>query len=237
MLHVLRKYRNALCIGVVVICCCLCTTLLIRNTQQQEEQVVTYVSGALAKMDLDELLTESSLVVKGTVTDDRKSFQIRSVNGGVSIFTDISFQVSEVIRGETENDTITIRVQGGTVGNTTEIHEHDPIPYDAGQELLVFLYKPGRGGSYNTEGDYYYVLGLTQGVYAVSEEGYVSSTGAQITEKEVYSMARKSSPVDENYFRNEYIENQKRNLENGFITQEEYDTYMENIDVYAKIVG
>ena len=48
--------------------------------------------------------------------------------------------------------------------------------------------------------------------------------------------SEESKPVDENYFRNEYIENQKRNLQNGFITQQEFDDMMANIDTYATIV-
>ena len=35
----------------------------------------------------------------------------------------------------------------------------------------------------------------------------------------------------------EYLENQKLSLENGFITQNEYQKRMEEIDVYANVVS
>lgn len=38
------------------------------------------------------------------------------------------------------------------------------------------------------------------------------------------------------YFREEYIANQKSNLETRFITQEEYDELIKKIDEYASIV-
>ena len=57
-----------------------------------------------------------------------------------------------------------IRVQGGIVGNRKEIYNPTPdLEYDG--EMIPFLYKPGRGGGFNTEGDYYYVLGLPQGIF------------------------------------------------------------------------
>ena len=44
-------------------------------------------------------------------------------------------------------------------------------------------------------------------------------------------------PVDADYFRKEYLANQKLNLENGFITQSEYQKNIEDIDAYASVVS
>ena len=52
----------------------------------------------------------------------------------------------------------------------TEVYEHSPV-LSGENEYLLFLYKPARGGAYNTDGDYYYILGLTQGTFVMDEEG------------------------------------------------------------------
>ena len=85
-------------------------------------------------------------------------------------------------------------------------------------------------------GDYYYILGLTQGIFVEESEGvFLSETGEKLTSN-VFLSTIADAPVNENYFREQYIHNQQLNLENGFITQEEYDFRMANIDQYATIV-
>lgn len=195
-----------------------------------------YISGSLVKRDIDDLFEKSSLAAIGTVTGQSEAFQIEHISGGVRNFTDYYFTIENTLRGNAETQTVTIRIQGGTVGNYTEIFEHSP-DLKVGKEYLVFLYRPSRGGNYNTEGDYYYVLGQTQGVFTWEASGdFISATGVRLASTMLISTIN-DKPVNENYFREEYIANQQRNLQNGFITQKEYDELMENIDKYAKIVG
>lgn len=198
-----------------------------------------YISGTLVERSLDDLYEQSALVAYGTITGQSEAFQIQNVSGPIANFTDYYFRINSTLRGSAESDTVTVRVQGGTVGNYTEVYEFSPS-LEADNEYLLFLYKPGRGGAYNTAGDYYYVLGLTQGSFSEDSNGnFVSESGEVISQESLISAlnADDLDPVDENYFRNEYIANQQRNLENGFITQEEFDEMMENIDQYATIVN
>ena len=104
---------------------------------------------------------------------------------------------------------------------------------------MVFLYQPGRGGSFNTEGDYYYALGMRQGVFTKEESGqYISQSGEALNNHDLTQCAAAENNIAAPYsFRNEYIENQKRNLENGFLTQEEFDQLMRDIDDYATIIN
>ena len=197
-----------------------------------------YISGSLEEKSLDDLYEQSALIALGTVTGKSDAFQIKSVYGSVANFTDYYVNINSALRGVAENGTITVRVQGGTVGNYTEIYEYSP-KLELNHKYLLFLYKPGRGGAYNTEGDYYYVLGLTQGVFSENENGdFVSESGEILAQERLISTLSDEDmePVNENYFRNEYIENQERNLQNGFITQEEFDEMMANIDHYATIL-
>ncbi|MCD8145567.1 MAG: hypothetical protein LUD79_09630 [Oscillospiraceae bacterium] len=198
-----------------------------------------YISGTLEEKTLDDLYEQSALVAVGTVSGKSEAFQIQNVSGGTANFTDYYFDVSTALRGAAESETVTVRVQGGTVGNYTEVCESSPA-LEVGDEYLLFLYKPGRGGAYNTEGDYYYVLGQAQGCFtADSSESYVSQNGVTLTQESLTAALSDEDlePVNVDYFREEYIANQQRNLESGFITQEEYDEMMANIDQYATIVS
>ena len=40
-----------------------------------------------------------------------------------------------------------------------------PPPELAGEEYLLFLNQPSMGGAFHTLGDYYYITGVTQGVF------------------------------------------------------------------------
>ena len=194
-----------------------------------------YISGLLAPVSTDDLFSQSSLVVRGQVSGRSDSFQIQSPSGLVANFTDYYFTIDNILRGSYGSNTVTVRLHGGTVGNYTEIYEQTPT-INQDTEYLLFLYRPGRGGAFNTEGDYYYILGLTQGIFVEESEGvFLSETGEKLISN-VFLSTIADAPVNENYFREQYIHNQQLNLENGFITQEEYDFRMANIDQYATIV-
>jgi hypothetical protein len=199
---------------------------------------IVHISGILAHKDWDALIHESTLVVEGTVTGQSDAFQIESPSGAVANHIDYTFAVISTLRGNAEQGNITVRTQGGTVGDYTEVYEQEPT-FEDGKSYLLFLYQPGRGGAFNTSGNYYYVLGLVQGVYEKQSDGsYVSQSGHAVVVEELYASlsAIAQIPVDTYFFRNEYLTNQARNLENGFITQEEYENAIANIDVYATII-
>ena len=197
-----------------------------------------YISGSIEEKSTNDLCEQSSLIALGTITGKSEAFKIKNVSGSVANFTDYYFKVDSILRGNADSETVIVRVQGGTVGRYTEIYELSPN-LEENNEYLLFLYKPGRGGAYNTEGDYYYVLGLTQGCFEKDgTDSFVSQNGQILSQEKLVVVLEDEAgrTVDENYFRNEYIENQKRNLQNGFITQEEFDSMMANIDVYANII-
>ena len=82
------------------------------------------------------------------------------------------------------------------------------------------------------------VNNLTSPIKENERDSFVSQNGQILSQEKLVVVLEDEAgrTVDENYFRNEYIENQKRNLQNGFITQEEFDSMMANIDVYANII-
>lgn len=209
---------------------------------QAANDVLT-IHGILEEKTEDQLFEQSSLIVVASVKDIGSAFRVKSSTGSLCNFTDYTVEIDTVLRGEAEEKTLTVRVQGGTVDGITEVYSPAP-ELKLGEEYLLFLYQPARGGSFNTTGDYYYILGLTQGVFQKYEDVlgedntdvYISQDDYEITYGHVEDRAYEY-PIDKQYFRNEYIENQKRNLENGFISQSEYDDMMEAIDEYATIIS
>jgi hypothetical protein len=197
------------------------------------------ISGIIVERTFDDLINKSCLVVNGTISEKSEAFQIESPRGSKSIHTDYTLTIDSTLRGTAAGNEIIVRVQGGTANGFTEDYENSP-DFEIGKQYLLFLYQPARGGAFNLPGDYYYVLGLKQGVYETStEDTFISQFGKPLSVTELQNAldAVQDVPVDLYYFRNEYITNQEKNLQTGFINEEEFAESMQNIDIYATIVG
>ncbi len=219
------------------------------DSTEPEYRAVT--TGIIAEQSVEELEKSSTVVVLGKITDKSDAFEITSVTGATSNFTDYHLEIFESYRGDkAEGDTVSIRLNEGIVGNLEVIDETGPT-FEIGQEYLVFLYNPGAGGDFNTEGDYYYVNGATQGVYPYygedevisefgldKEENYIDEFILSIEElKNNIEVINEEYPVSEVNIRQETIDNLTHNYENGFITEEQYNETIEQLDIYATITG
>lgn len=194
---------------------------------------ISVTMGELAYMSVDDLFRESTLVALGTLSGEPHSFYIQPVGAGRNgIYTDCTFTLQSVLVGEEENPTITVRLRGGTVGNDTHIVEDTPV-FKPDQQYLLFLYQPGIGGSYYTEGDYYYVVGMKQGVFVKRADGsYISGTWVVLRENELVAPAD-LEPADP---RKRYLETLESIYEHGIITKEGYEDELAQLDQYATIV-
>jgi hypothetical protein len=241
MFQLLKK--NYLVVIVVLVTLLFIAGVLIASIDPENKQTSTDVtldvSSTLVKYEVSDLINKAGLIVEGTVVKQSEAFQIKSPAGAISNHTDYTISVDSVLRGQSDAFEITIRLQGGVVGDYTENHDSNP-EFNIGSKYLLFLYKAGQGGAFNTLGDYYYVLGEYQGVYDVLDTGdYVAQkTGEPLTLMEMQANldSLRGVSVDERYFREQFIDNQRKNLASGFITQQEYDEMMQNIDIYAEII-
>lgn len=236
MKHVIKKFALLVLTIALIFSASIC--FFRSSANPKDEHFFCRVDGVLEYVGIPDLFKESTLIVEGTISGNTDAFQIKSVSDSIANFTDYHFDISSVIQGNLNSDTysIDIRVEGGTVGNYTEEYTGSPS-FEVGKDYLVFLYQPGRGGGFNTEGDYYYVLGLCQGVFSKDgNEEYISQSGETLS-NDYFVLAISDDPNDPDYFRDEYIENQKRNLDNGFISQDEFNQLMDNIDEYATILA
>jgi hypothetical protein len=247
----------------VVLVACIVGTLAFRYTQDriveqnsEENNPITmvHISGQLPYRDVNDLFEEACLIVEATALKASESFQVESYGGGKAIYTDYMFEVVSILRGVVAEKEITVRVEGGTIPQVytdengkeigysyTEDYELSP-EFKTGNSYLMFLYQPKYGGGYYLNDNAYYTIGVKQGVYEKAGNG--TEYNAQLpldttitaTEIEKKLEELRDIPIDLLYVRNEYLENQKRNLESGFNSQEEYDEAMKLIDTYAVII-
>lgn len=217
-----------------------------------DDGVITqHISNLLPAMTQEDMMEQSTLIVRGIVTEKSEPFSIAPANGGdPSNFMDYTVSVQKVLRGDSSKQSVTVRVQGGTTnGISTVCDESAELPQDT--ELLLYLYAPHMGMLFNTEGDYYYVTGMYRGVYTLdtsgNDETFVNARNADDTDLEAVWQAdeleaaiaayTQQHPVNENAMREQAIAQCEQDLASGAISQDEYEQQIKDIDTYATIVA
>lgn len=128
------------------------------------DRPLTTLSGSFPRHSEEDLMEMSALVVHGRVVGRTQAFTVEnSFYGASTIFTDYFVEVYEVLRGEVDSTTITVRVEGGATSERTLITTFTPT-FIRGGEYLLFLTVPS-GDAFDTQGDYYYIIGGSQGVF------------------------------------------------------------------------
>lgn len=107
-MNIARK-KKAWLILIAVLACLLLAVLCFKFILPQK----VFISGSFVERSLEDLFSESALVVRGTVSEPSESLKIRSTSGSDAIYTDYKFDVSELLRGNDSDDELTVRVQGG----------------------------------------------------------------------------------------------------------------------------
>ena len=115
----------------------------------------------LKPLNMAKLVEKSSLIVQGQVSDIRGAW-----NGNQTmILTEIDItlaQANAVLKGEQVNNTITLKLWGGTVSDRTTIVLGNPS-FSMNENVLLFL-RPGRRGDFN---GFFRLVGMAQGKYRV----------------------------------------------------------------------
>ena len=216
------------------------------------ETMEIHMNASLPEMTVEEIAEESNLVAIGTLKEISPGFCIQSVEGGTMNYTEYYFQISDTCRGvapDNEDQIAAVRIPGGEANGVNMIWEDAPT-LEVDETYLLFLYKPQMGGSFNTEGDYYYLSGDTRGIYPVdsatafsktTDDVYTSSDGTKrISHNELIQLidqVNEEIPADIDMRYQEFLENQQYNLETGFISQEEYDRFLSEAQRYATYYG
>ena len=91
-MNIARK-KKAWLILIAVLACLLLAVLCFKFILPQK----VFISGSLVERSLEDLFSESALVVRGTVSEPSESLKIRSTSGSDAIYTDYKFGVSELL--------------------------------------------------------------------------------------------------------------------------------------------
>ncbi len=116
-------------------------------------------SGSLVPaLSQDELIAQSSLIIKGTVLEVSDAFQVKPETGGdASSYVDNTVRMEQTLRGQTDADTVTVRVQDDQAST-------EDAKLEQGKEYLLFLTASGEDNTYR-------VTGAMQGAYEVQADG------------------------------------------------------------------
>ena len=116
-------------------------------------------SGSLVPaLSQDELIAQSSLIIKGTVSEVSDTFQVKPETGGdASSYVDNTVRMEQTLRGQTDADTVTVRVQDDQAST-------EDAKLEQGKEYLLFLTASGEDNTY-------LVTGAMQGAYEVQADG------------------------------------------------------------------
>lgn len=165
-----KKVFISILIGVLVL-------TVIYNKNNREPIIITRYA-SVAEMSLEEIITESDLIVIGefiSILPSRWSTDNGRLPGNatidsvsqqrLTIFTDSIFQVNQYLKGETQNSTIRIRTFGGQVGQDRMIVSGG-LSYKTEQAYLLFL-SHDTGATADIDPGDFLATGVYQGVYEI----------------------------------------------------------------------
>jgi hypothetical protein len=112
-------------------------------------------SATLQQLSMNDLIVKSTAIVHGKVTGSSAAFTNKI------IYTHYTIQVSEQLKGSNQTS-IDVVVPGGTVGNLRQSFSGTPT-FNVGDDYVFFLWTSSAGLTQ--------VLGLTQGLFSVAQEG------------------------------------------------------------------
>lgn len=126
-------------------------------------------------------------------------------------------------------------MEGGSIENRTVVVDNNPL-FETESDVILCLYKPDMGSGYNTKGDYYYLRGISQGVFDIQNDKLICKhDGSTITNDKFKQMLRDHSSDEDYSLKSEFQNNMLQNLESGFINEKEYDQFLKEINQYAEI--
>lgn len=94
------------------------------------------------KMDMDGMVKKADLIITGTVIQVKAVREANPVTGGQSIYTYVTVDLDDVLKGELKGSSYTFRVLGGEIsGEPVGEKLADAPEFKMGQEVFLFLKK------------------------------------------------------------------------------------------------
>lgn len=154
-------------------------------TDAKREPITIVYHASYERLSLDELITESDLIVIGNLktihaslwnTPDGKRPEgdpAQGIKPGSLIFTDMDFDVAQLLKGDTQLKNARIRSIGGIVEGDRMVA--DKIIPEMNKTYLLFLNLNKRGSTANIiPGHYWITGGGWQGLYEITSNKAIS---------------------------------------------------------------
>lgn len=240
-----KKYLFAL--GTALILVTILTLVFINTTAKtkeatiEEDKIIHSVSALYPAYSIEELVKYSDIIAIGEIVAKSDLLEIEPVGGGdTSLFTDYVIQLNEVFKGEEskETDTVNLRMRGGENEEKIVIDVEMP-KVNIGDKYLFFLVYPKTGGGYTTKDEHILLTGGPQGLFNLSanhDEYKDKGLNKAINKNNLLKLVHDPSLTKSKEEADQYY-GLKQNLKTGFITQEEYDEAIKQLNEYAKIVN
>ena len=206
------------------------------------------VRSIMPDYDFNELITQSQVIVKGTVKGGADTLIVHPLTGADdTVYTQYQFEVSDVIRGDiAAGETIAVRFHGGKKGDLMVIDEDEQANLKDGEQYVLFLRRVTVGGGCTTADEHYLTVGGSE--QAVFYQDKAADTLTFKSDKLSYEplvwdsakaeLLKLASelPTDQGGLYDYEVSQLDLKLENGEITQDEYDRTLEGYSIYAQIV-
>lgn len=168
------------------------------NTKLASNDMPLYseTSASLAPLSPEELNNHSYTVLIGTVKEINPS-KWNSIDGkrpaGIDsfslenlIYTDISISVDEYLKNPLSSKEVTVRVDGGTVGNDTLIFEHEPS-FKTDEKVLLYLTNDLTNRTKDIKPEHFKVTGCMQGKFTLTDDGKAVRRDKTVSQEELLS--------------------------------------------------
>ena len=132
---------------------------IFEQSDNVEASETAIIKGSIPDYSLKELSQGANYAISGEV--QRIVSTIVTRNNEEYVFSDVKIEVEEDLFGEYDEEYITVRIQGGQVGDATTI-SHIDASFEEGERVLVFVAGPEPESIW---GDNYYVAGMLTGKY------------------------------------------------------------------------
>ena len=93
--------------------------------------------------NLKTLSDNADIIVEGKVIQKKSSWDKNKTR----IYTDVTLQVNEYLKGNKGNNTLVVKTLGGEVGSIGELYTHTP-KFENDEEVLLFVKENKKDNSY-----------------------------------------------------------------------------------------
>lgn len=161
------------------------------------------VSSLVEYLSPDNLTEDSDLVLIGSVKeilpakwsppDGKEPLNpIEDLGPYVVIYRDVVVSVDEYLKNPLSSNEVTVRTQGGTIGNLTMDAEDEPS-FETGEKVLLYLVEDTYPATKALGPEHYVIYGCFQGKFSLTEDGKAVSKGETVELEEMLKLLNVSN--------------------------------------------